>query len=161
MGWSLENTNKSYLYLDKATYKNDDTTILYASWIKNTKEEQEAIETIYSESLIAAIRDNDKKDGYYNIIVDTNNEEKEEYKIQLVNMYEDTTYIENPILGTDKLDGATLVLKYHKNYNRGAHGVSLLILVRLLALSKKPPLIKWEEHITKKSYTFQILSNES
>ncbi len=114
VGWSLKDTNESYLYLNQSTYARDTNTILYASWIKTTEEPQE-VETIHAESLLAAIRDNDKKDGYYQIEVNANGTNTETYKIQLVNVYDNITYEENPILGSDNLDGAMLVIKYHQD----------------------------------------------
>lgn len=115
-GWSRYKNNTTYLYSDQAKYSEDTTMILYASWIKNIEQEPEATETIKADSLISAIRNTNKGDGYYNIEVEGNDAQVETYKVQLINLYDNVTYSEeSPILGTSTLDGAMLILKYHKD----------------------------------------------
>ena len=63
---------------------------------------------INSDSIIAAIRDTNYSDGYYNIIANGAT-----YPIELINVYDDTTYSTNVTLGDSLTDKRMLVVKYN------------------------------------------------
>lgn len=60
------------------------------------------------ESLVQGVRDTDLSDGNYLIAV-----QDEEYRIEVINVYGDTIYDQDVILGDDTTDYKTLVVKYH------------------------------------------------
>jgi len=65
---------------------------------------------INSDSIISAIRDTNYSDGYYSIMANGIS-----YPIELINVYGDTTYSANVILGDSSTNKRMLIVKYNGN----------------------------------------------
>ncbi len=66
--------------------------------------------TIYADSLLAAVRDTTYTDGTYDVTVNGIT-----YSVELVNVYDDTTYSSDAVLGDSTTNKKVLAVKYHGN----------------------------------------------
>lgn len=108
-------------YQNSQGFSSRETRVIKPSLTKQEAKTEVTVSgtTVTCDSIIQGVRDVDLPNGNYTFVVtgtaDGTNNQTINYPVELINVYDDTTYTSNVSLGDTSTTKKMLVVKYHKN----------------------------------------------